>query len=68
MKKISPFGLLIFVVTVSFAFVDWIMSLEPHWFSTMYAGMFLVGRFWKALPSVSPCWCFCLVTSRSPGS
>lgn len=44
MKAMSAFGLLLFVATVSFAFIDWIMSLEPHWFSTVYAAMFLVGQ------------------------
>ena len=27
-----------------FAFIDWIMSLEPHWFSTVYGAMFLIGQ------------------------
>ncbi len=44
MKKFSTFGLLVFVMTISFAFIDWIMSLEPHWFSTVYAAMFLIGQ------------------------
>jgi hypothetical protein len=44
MKAMSTFGLLLFVLTVSFAFIDWIMSLEPHWFSTVYGAMFLVGQ------------------------
>jgi len=29
--------MLVFVVTFSVASFDWIMSLEPHWFSTMFA-------------------------------
>jgi hypothetical protein len=44
MKAMSTFGLLLFVLTVSFAFIDWIMSLEPKWFSTVYGAMFLVGQ------------------------
>lgn len=32
-----------FAVTFSFASVDWIQSLEPHWFSTIYALITLAG-------------------------
>jgi hypothetical protein len=35
-RTVSAPGLLIFVITMSFASVDWMMSLEPHWFSTIY--------------------------------
>ncbi len=29
-------GLLLYGLTATFASVDWMMSLEPHWFSTIY--------------------------------
>jgi hypothetical protein len=32
-----------FVLTVTFAAVDWVMTLDPHWFSTMWGLMFLIG-------------------------
>ena len=32
-----------FVLTVTFAAVDWVMMLDPHWFSTMWGLMFLIG-------------------------
>jgi hypothetical protein len=41
---------LAFVAT--FAFVDWIMSLEPNWFSTIYGAMFLVGEMVEAFAFV----------------
>ena len=44
MKSFAAPGLLIFVVTVSFAFIDWIMSLEPDFYSTIYGWMFTVGQ------------------------
>jgi hypothetical protein len=31
-------------LTATFAAVDWIMSLEPHWFSTIYGVWFIVGQ------------------------
>lgn len=36
-----------FVMTI-FAF-DWAMSLEPHWFSTLFGGWFFMGAFWGGL-------------------
>jgi hypothetical protein len=44
MRQISAPGLLVFVMTATFAFIDLGMSLEPHWFSTIYGAMFLIGQ------------------------
>ena len=44
MRAFSAPSLLVFVFVATFAFFDWIMSLEPHWFSTVYGAMFLVGQ------------------------
>lgn len=43
LKTISGPGLVLFGLTVSFASFDWMMSIEPHWFSTMYGFMFVTG-------------------------
>ena len=48
MRKWSAPFMLIFALTVTFAAFDWIMSLEPHWFSTIFgvyvfSGMTLTG-------------------------
>lgn len=36
-------GLLMIVLTLTFASIDWMMSLEPTWLSTMYGITFVVG-------------------------
>lgn len=36
LQRLSVIGLLVLPVTYSFAAIDWWMSLEPDWFSTMY--------------------------------
>jgi hypothetical protein len=41
LRAISAIGLLIYGATVTFAGVDWIMSLMPRWYSTTFG--FLVG-------------------------
>jgi hypothetical protein len=40
--KVSGPGLVVFGLTVSLASVDWMMSVDPHWFSTIY-GFVMVG-------------------------
>lgn len=43
-KRFSAPALLIFVVSTTYAFVDWIMSAEPDWYSTIYPWMFTIGQ------------------------
>jgi hypothetical protein len=42
MRVISAPGLILYCLTVTFASVDWLMSLQPHWFSTIY-GFYLIA-------------------------
>jgi hypothetical protein len=44
MQRLSGPGLVLVVLSVTFASVDWVMSVEPHWFSTIYGALFLVGH------------------------
>jgi len=52
MRQFGSPALLVFVLTATFAFFDWVMSLEPHWFSTMYGGMYLIGQALAAIAFV----------------
>lgn len=40
MQRLAPLGLLAFALTLTFAAFDWAMSLEPHWFSTIFGVYF----------------------------
>lgn len=40
---VSGIGVLMLVLTVSFAAFDLYMSLEPLWFSSLYGGLYIVG-------------------------
>jgi hypothetical protein len=42
-RKVSAPGMLFLVITVTFASIDWIMSLEPEWFSTIFGLLTIVG-------------------------
>lgn len=44
MERLSGGGLLVFGITVTFASFDWLMSLDPHWFSTIYGFLILGGQ------------------------
>jgi hypothetical protein len=49
MQVISGAGLVLYGLTVTFAAVDWVMSLNPHWFSTMMGFLFMGGQGLSAL-------------------
>jgi hypothetical protein len=42
MQLLSAGGLVAYGLTITFASFDWLMSLEPHWFSTIY-GVLIIG-------------------------
>ncbi|MGH9430451.1 MAG: hypothetical protein ACRD3T_02805 [Terriglobia bacterium] len=42
MRNLSGPGMVIYGFTVSWAGIDWVMSLEPHWFSTIYGLIFVI--------------------------
>lgn len=43
LQKLSGPGLVLFVLTVTFASVDWVMSLDPEWFSTIFGLLFVAS-------------------------
>jgi len=49
MEGLSGIGLVIFGFTVTFASIDWVMSLEPQWYSTIYGLLFMVSQALTAL-------------------
>jgi hypothetical protein len=52
MRRLSAGGIIAYAFTLNFAMTDWAMSLEPHWFSTMYVVIFAVGQLASALALV----------------
>lgn len=49
MRKVSAIGMVVFALTVTFASIDWIMSLEPHWYSTIFGAYIFSGSLLAAL-------------------
>src|SRR5690606_23421783 len=44
MKRTSGVGMVLLFLTMTFAAVDWILSLEPHFFSTMFGPVIMAGQ------------------------
>jgi hypothetical protein len=53
LQNLSGPGLLIYGLTVTYASVDWAMSLEPKWFSTIYGMIFMVTQALSATAFVT---------------
>jgi hypothetical protein len=53
-RALSSIGLVIYSLTFSFAAIDWVMSLQARWISTIYGLIFIAGQ---ALST----FCFCVV-------
>jgi hypothetical protein len=42
-------GLIVYVLSMNFASTDWVMSLDPEWYSTVFVIVFMAGQFLAAL-------------------
>jgi hypothetical protein len=49
MQMVSAGGLVAYGITITFASFDWVMSLEPHWYSTIFGVIILGGQGLSAL-------------------
>ena len=47
-RKVSAVGLALTALTTAFASYDLLMSLDPHWFSTIFGVYFFAASFWTA--------------------
>ncbi len=48
-KAISAPGILLFALSLTFAAWDWVMSLDPHWYSTIFGIYMFAGAWWATL-------------------
>jgi hypothetical protein len=49
MQVLSGGGLVLYGLTMTFASFDWLMSLDPHWYSTIYGVLVMGGQGLTAL-------------------
>jgi Ni/Fe-hydrogenase subunit HybB-like protein len=53
MSRLAPAMILVYAVVMSVFIYDWVMSLEPHWFSTMMGPWFFMGSFWVGIAAIT---------------
>ena len=63
MIQVSAPALFVFAFTVTAASVDWIMSLDPHWYSTMFGVYYFAG----SLVGIFAFMCLLAVAMRRAG-
>ena len=56
-KAVAGPGLILYGFTISFAAIDWVMSLDPSWVSTIFGLIILIGEVLSAM-------CFAVVVER----
>ena len=49
LRNVSAPGIIIYILTMTFAAIDWGMSLTPEWFSGMYGVIFMIGQVLSAM-------------------
>ncbi|MEW6074034.1 MAG: quinol:cytochrome C oxidoreductase [Planctomycetota bacterium] len=53
MRRFSAPFMLLFALSLTFASFDWLMSLDPHWFSTIYGVYVFSGATLAALAAIT---------------
>jgi hypothetical protein len=48
-QNVSGFGIVFYAATITFASIDWTMSLYPEWWSTVWGMLFMVGQVLTSL-------------------
>jgi hypothetical protein len=56
-KAVAGPGLILYGFTISFAAIDWVMSIDPSWISTIFGLVILIGEVLSAM-------CFAIVIER----
>jgi len=51
--KLSAGFIPVFAITITFAGIDWMMSLEPHWFSTIFGVYYFAGSVLAGLSVIT---------------
>jgi hypothetical protein len=44
LQRLSGAGIVIYALTVTMAGIDWIMSINPHWYSTLFGFLMMGGQ------------------------
>jgi hypothetical protein len=53
MTTMAPAVVMVYALVMTVIAYDWVMSLEPHWFSTMFGPWFFMGAFWAGVAATA---------------
>ena len=53
LTRMGPAFVIVYAIVMSVLAYDWVMSLEPHWFSTMMGPWFFMGAFWSGMAATA---------------
>ena len=64
LNRIAPGIVILYAVVMSIVAFDWVMSLEPHWFSTIFGAWFFMGALWGGVAATA--WATVYAKNRDP--
>ena len=62
--RMAPAVVLLYATVMSIVAFDWVMSLEPHWFSTIFGAWFFMGALWAGVAATA--WATVYCKGRDP--
>lgn len=65
-QNLSGFGIVFYALSITFASIDWTMSLYPEWWSTVWGMLFMVGQVLSAF--CFTIWLFTRLSAVEPVS
>jgi hypothetical protein len=51
--RLGPLVVLTYAIIMTIVAVDWAMSLDPHWFSTLFGWWFFMAAFWGGIAATA---------------
>lgn len=66
-RRASTLFMLVYAPTISLVAFDWLMSLEPHWFSTIFGVYLFAGSVISGLAAITLCVLHLEAQGRLPG-
>jgi hypothetical protein len=64
LNRVGPAVVLLYAVVMSVVAFDWVMSLEPHWYSTIFGAWFFMGALWGGVAATA--WATVYAKGRDP--
>ena len=64
LARLAPASVILYALVMSVVAFDWAMSLEPHWFSTIFGAWFFMGALWGGVAATA--WATVYAKGRDP--